>query len=303
MKGQRLTAAFVFIAGLILAQLMGPQVQAGDDFDALTPEQAAFATRFSEFIEHMDSYYFDRIDQLNGGSELQTLTDSTEYSDYDVKVARGPVVEKAGRTIQITKKPTRDFQRENLWSRYFLFDVHPETPLVGMLHAAIVMQIYPDGTGTIAGFLDTLRTANQQEDLDYLTQAMDQVYEKHGVDAAPYRKLSREGDNDEDDPAKENKDYRRKTTSVGGSFYGRERFALNEESFSFLLDAYETMVVAYLDVVERRKDTPYTEEDLAAQDAMRKNWAEDRLFSDPYTTGVTPYEIWSLMSLPPEVKF
>jgi hypothetical protein len=56
-------------------------------------------------------------------------------------------------------------------------------------------------------------------------------------------------------------------------------------------------------IVERRMNDPYTDQDLAAQDAMRKNWLEDRFFSDPFTTSVTPYEAWSLYSLPPEVKF
>ena len=126
---------------------------------------------------------------------------------------------------------------------------------------------------------------------------MDQVYEKYGVDPAPHRKLSLEGQNDEDDPMATDRKYRRKTTNVGGSFYGRDIYEVNEQNFGFMLEAYETMLVAYLDVVERRKDTPFTEEDLAAQDAMRKNWAEDRLFSDPFTTQVTPYEIWSLMSV------
>ena len=43
--------------------------------------------------------------------------------------------------------------------------------------------------------------------------------------------------------------------------------------------------------------------EFAYQDAMRLNWFEDRMYSDPFTTEVVPYEIWSLHSLPPEVKF
>ena len=56
-------------------------------------------------------------------------------------------------------------------------------------------------------------------------------------------------------------------------------------------------------IAEKRADDPFTDEDIAAQDAMRLNWFEDRLFSDPFTTEVVPYEIWSLHSLPPEIKF
>ncbi len=90
---------------------------------------------------------------------------------------------------------------------------------------------------------------------------------------------------------------------VGGSFYLAPLPSVNEESFSFITEAYETMLSSYLEVVERRKDDSYTDEDLAAQDAMRKNWLEDRFFADPFTSSVTPYEAWSLYSLPPDVKF
>jgi coproporphyrinogen III oxidase len=302
MRSQRLTIITVFTFSIVLTQFLAGSVQASDNLEALKSEQAAFANRFSTFLERMDTMYFERVAQLNGNSRVETKAMSNEYADYEVKVARGPVVEKGGRSLNITKKPTRSFQKPNLWSRYFLFDVHPKTPLVGMLHAAIVIQFYPDDTATIAGFLDILQTANREEDLAFLKQAMDEVYEKYGIDPTSHRKLSNEG-HDEDDPLSVDNSRRRKTAQVGGSFYGSPLFSVTEENFSFMLEAYETMVVAYLDVVERRKDTPYGEVELAAQDAMRKNWLEDRFFSDPYTTGVTPYEIWSLMSLPPTVKF
>ncbi len=114
--------------------------------------------------------------------------------------------------------------------------------------------------------------------------------------------MSLEG-HDEDDPLTMDSSKRRKTEQVGGSFYLSPLFSVNEENFNFLTEAYETMLNVYLDVVERRADEPYTEADLAAQDRMRKNWFEDRFFADPYTSTVTPYDAWSLYSLPPTVKF
>jgi coproporphyrinogen III oxidase len=286
MKSHRPATAIVFTVLIIVAQFVSPgtnESRASNSLEALSEEQLAFANRFSAFLDRVDALYFGRIEELNGGLELETRTMSSEYSDYDIKVARGAVIEKGGRTLNITKKPTRSFQRDNLWSRYYLLDVHPESPLVGMLHAAIVIQFFPDDTATIGGFLDVLETANREEDLAYMKQAMDQVYEKYGVDPAPSR--------------------RRKTTKVGGSFYLAPLMSVTEKNFSFMTEAYETMLEAYLTVVERRMNDPYTDQDLAAQDAMRKNWLEDRFFSDPFTTSVTPYEAWSLYSLPPEVKF
>ena len=305
MSSHRSATIIVFAVVLIIGlgvSLRMPQSQAADSLGALSEEQLVFANRFSTFLERMDELYFNRIGKLNSDLEFETKTMSTEYADYDIKVARGTVIQKGGRTLNITKKPTRSFQRENLWSRYYLLDVHPKSPLVGMLHAAIVIQFFPDDTATIAGFLDVLQTAHQEKDLAYIKQAMDQVYEKYGVDPTPHRRLSNEG-HDEDDPMSTDNRFRRKTTKVGGSFYGAPLMSVTEGNFGFMTEAYETMLEAYLTVVERRMNDSYTEQDLAAQDAMRKNWLQDRFFSDPFTTSVTPYEAWSLYSLPPTVKF
>lgn len=305
MKSHRLATTIICAVVMMWAQFVFPgmsQSQASDNLEALSEEQRAFADRFSAFLERIDALYFDRIEELNGGLAVQTKTMTTEYAAYDIKVARGPVIEKGGRTLNITRKPTRSFQRQNLWGRYYLLDVHPKTPLVGMLHAAITISFFPDDTASIAGFLDVLETAHRDEDLAYIKAAMDEVYEKYGVDPSPHRRLSREG-HDEDDPLATDSRFRRKTTMVGGSFYGAPLMSVTEETFSFMTEAYERVLDAYLTVVERRMDDPYTDQDLEAQDAMRKRWLEDRFFSDPFTSSVTPYEAWALYSLPPAVKF
>ena len=54
---------------------------------------------------------------------------------------------------------------------------------------------------------------------------------------------------------------------------------------------------------DKRKDDPVTAEDIAKQDYMRRNWWEDRWYSDPYTRNVVPMDVWALSTLPPEVKF
>ena len=290
------------LALAILMAVTPTETLARDDLDALSAEQAAFANRFLEFLQRVDAVAFGRIGIMNDVDETDDRSISSDHAEYDIKVARGPVVEKIGRTRTITRKPTRKFERPNLWSRYYLLDIHPKSPLVGMLHAAIVVQFFDDGTSIIAGFLDVLETASRDEDLAYMRLAMDKVFDKHGVDSSPHRQLSKEG-HDEDDPLSVDNAKRRKTTMVGGSFYGNPLRTVNEQNFAFMTEAYETMLDAYLTVVERRADDPYTDADLAAQDEMRRNWLEDRFFSDPYTTSVTPYDAWSLYSLPPTVKF
>ena len=210
-------------------------------------------------------------------------------------MARGPVMEKAGRIITIVKKPT--FQPESLWTRYYVMTVHPKTPLIGIMQASFIIQFYPDGNSTLAGVMDVMVTAMSQEDLDEIKQAVEVVYQAHGFDGEKHRQMACKGS------PEQNHTYRRRSACVGGGFFGRKMMGVTEDNLNFYMEAYQTFVEAYLDVLERRQDDPYTEDHMAAQDAMRKNWFEDRLFVDPNTTQFTPYETWSLYSLPPMVKF
>jgi hypothetical protein len=56
-------------------------------------------------------------------------------------------------------------------------------------------------------------------------------------------------------------------------------------------------------LVEKHKDSPYTEKDVKAQDTMRREWLQDQLFSDPYASKIVPFEAWSLANVPPVIKF
>ena len=55
-----------------------------------------------------------------------------------------------------------------------------------------------------------------EEDLQYIKEAMDAAYERHGVDPKPHRELSCKGDDEA--AAATNKTYRRKVACIGGSF-------------------------------------------------------------------------------------
>ena len=85
--------AVVLIIGLGVSPRM-PQSQAADSLGALSEEQLVFANRFSTFLERMNALYFNRIGKLNGDREFETKTMSTEYADYDIKVARGTVIQR-----------------------------------------------------------------------------------------------------------------------------------------------------------------------------------------------------------------
>jgi hypothetical protein len=58
-----------------------------------------------------------------------------------------------------------------------------------------------------------------------------------------------------------------------------------------------------MDIVEKRADDPYTDEDILAQDEMRKNWLTDQMLSDPYSSVQIPFEVHSFWNAAPTVRF
>jgi coproporphyrinogen III oxidase len=287
------TSQRLYIAALLSAMWWSG---AGAAEPTLNAEQRAFVDRALTFMGEMDALYFGRIAQLNDDATVEILDFPTEYAEHEVRVLRGPVVEKAGRMRVVHKKPKAEFQGERLFSRFFSVDVHPKSPRVGMLHAAFTMNYKPDGSSAIGGWIDVLPGAMSAEDLALLKQTMDRVFEKYAVDPEPHRRMSCEGSPGEGQ-------RRREPACVGGSFYGRDMMPVTEHNFTFMTEAYREFLTVYLDLIEKNRAAPYTAEDLARQDYMRRNWLEDRFFSDPYTGNVVPYEVWALSTLPPVVKF
>lgn len=272
-----------------------------DGIEGLNETQQAFAGRFLQFQDDMDEKFFGRAGEINGGnlSDVKETT-TNEFADFYVRVARGDVVEKIGRMISRVYEPKSDIQRLTTFGRYYGLDVHAKSPLMGHTHSAIVLQYFPDGTGILGGTLNLLKGAAQEEDREYVKNALDVVFEKHGRDPTPYRnRVCNSAQEDSVQPQ-----YHRKLACVGASFFGFPMMEVNEQNFLFMTEAYAAFVSSYLDTVEGRKDARYTAEDVAKQEAMRLNWAEDQFLGDPYSSGgIAPYAVWGNAFLPPVVKF
>ena len=286
--------ALMAAAGLSAGAVAGDALA----IESLPPAQQPLAQRTKDFVERMERLYFERVQGLNSGrSTFDERNVQTDSIAFDVRVARGDVVEKAGRMLSVSLAPNQRFPQERAFNRFLSFDVHPKSPLVGTMHAALSVNFNRDGSTSIGGWVDVMPGAMRADDLATLRAAMDRVYERHQQDPARYRKASCKGD-----PRHANK-YRRRPACVGGSFYGEPALPITEANFGFVVDAYETFVTTYFDLIDERRDDPFTSADLASQEAMRLNWFEDRLYADPDTTTVTPYEVWSLSTLPPSVRF
>ena len=66
----------------------------------LSPEAKVFVSRTLAFIDKMNGIYFDAATRLNGdANRLEQSELDTDNGHWDTQGARGPVMEKAGRTI------------------------------------------------------------------------------------------------------------------------------------------------------------------------------------------------------------
>ncbi|RMF94495.1 MAG: coproporphyrinogen III oxidase [Candidatus Schekmanbacteria bacterium] len=272
----------------------------GEKAKTLTPEEKKLTERMLKFMEDMDKRYFERAFKLNGNRNTESKEIISDYSDYDIKVTRGPVIEKMGRMLAVGKKaaPNNRLPGNLVWGRFYSIDAHPKTPLVGMLHATIVVQVFDSGISFAGGWIGIMPGTRIEEDLNELKETVDAVFKKFGKSPDYNRQLICKGD-----PKEIDRKWRRKPACVGVSFYGRPLFFETEKNFDLVSEVFVNFVDKYMDLVEKRKDDPYTEKDIQAQDEMRKRWLLDQLFSDPYAKKIVPFEAWSLANVPPVIKF
>jgi coproporphyrinogen III oxidase len=266
----------------------------------VTPEQRDEMRAFLlDFIGKMDDKYFGRVEKMNGGAEFEDRTAETEWSKYELRVTRGDVMEKAGRMLAPGKKlsPGRG-EGVLTWGRFYSLDMHPKSPLVGMLHATIVMQDFEDGSVAVGGWLGVMPGTRVEEDLALLKEVTDNYFEERGQDVSLYRRLVCKGTHET------RAEFRRKPACSGVSFYGPPVYRGDaEKSLEFIAGLFDEFVDTYMDIVEKRADDPYTEADVIAHDDMRRQWLIDQLFSDPFASALVPFDVWSFANMPPVVKF
>ena len=276
--------------------------------DALTPDNRIIAEDLITFMQTSDDKYFAWVNKINEQNlpehDGQTISDknfdwTTEYSDYNIRVVRGPVVEKTGRMLSEGKmtSPGRG-DKKLVWGRFYSIDIHPKTPLVGMLHATLVLQFFEDNSIATGGWLDMMPGTRIPEDLEYLKQTTDDYFAENNADTALYRRLVCKGTEDTIEY------WRRRPSCSGVSFYGPPVFRdSGERSYMFIKGMFTEFVDAYMQLVEKRMDDSFSEEDVLAQETMRHRWLIDQLFSDPFASKIVPFEVWSAANVPPTIKF
>jgi len=259
----------------------------------LNREQSALAEQMLSLMEDRQQFFLDTIERFNGSQETETRVFDEETALHEVSVARGEVIEKAGWYTNRMKKADPPYVPEMIWGQYFEMDFHPRTPLLGQLHATVYFAYMTDGTSAIAGYMDYTPGTWIDEDIAYMKATVDDVMKENGHDVEHFRQMLY-------------KDYHKdklRAACIGAAFYARPMLEIDATNLAFVADAHTRFVNAYLNVLERCKDAPFTERDIENQAGMRRRWLEDHLFSDPFTMHVVPYKVWSFADAPPTVSF
>lgn len=288
-----LAAVLLVVLGVAPAVLSAAP---GDNLDQLTPEQAVAARKMLVFMEQTEQEFFDAVRDFNGRGAIEAVNVDPDSAHYEIRIARGRVIEKAAVMTAITLVEKPPFVKGARWNRFFEVAVHPRTPKVGMLHATLVVQVGGDGTSTIAGTIDMMRAAQDPDDLAWFRARRDEVFGRHGVDPSKYV-VGGCGK-----PNEGAWKWHRPSTCSGASIFGAN-LDVNEKNFDFVSDVFRSGMERYFELLKQRRRDRYNEDDIHAQDFMRRRWLEDQLFWDVLSRNFVPYEAWSAANAPPEVKF
>jgi coproporphyrinogen III oxidase len=173
---------------------------------------------------------------------------------------------------------------------------HPRSPLVPTVHANFRF-IHQGGKAWFGGGADLTPYYLEEEDARHFHRTLKAACDRH--DPAYYPRFKKVCD-----------DYfvvkhRGERRGVGGLFFEDMGGDLEKE-LAFVQDCGKAFLPAYLPIVERRKDLPYTDAQRAWQEIRRGRYVEFNLVYDRGTTfgletGGRTESI--LMSLPPRVRW
>jgi coproporphyrinogen III oxidase len=175
--------------------------------------------------------------------------------------------------------------------------LHPRSPLVPTIHANFRF-LTKDERWWFGGGGDLTPYYPVMEDVVHFHRTWRDVCERH-PSVADYAKMKRDCDDYFYLP------HRREARGVGGIFFDYLGGDF-EAVFSFVGDAGDAFLPAYIPIVERRRGLAYTERQRTFQEYRRGRYVEFNLLYDRGTvfglkTGGRTESI--LMSLPPVVRF
>ena len=238
--------------------------------------------------------------QYNGKAAIKKQTWDSPLGPLDVAISRGDVFEKASLVYSDLEIGTPPMLAEKTGHKdptlkarvleIHLFPVNPHIPKV-----YIELRVHFTKNIILAGGTDIYPYFPNQEDHDLFADRMQQLCKHHGLDYEALRKVRADF-------------FKSKYRKVNvGSHAGIYFFQLEEDKLPFFKDMAETFFKAYSEVVEKRKNTNYSQDDIEHKMKVHGEWVQWTLLEDDGTKfglekGI-PLDALLGSILPPLAKF
>ena len=246
------------------------------------------------FLIDLKQRYFEAFAPYIGQNAFvkQNWEFFTKFGEVEVNVSRGDIFEKAC-VSNISAKvtiPGRDYESSIQWLGVQTF---PSNPMVPML-MGVFEHVAEMGTEHHPGFFDFYPVVPIEEDRHYFQEKIGAVCKMFG---RTYPDL----------PQSYLTMFQLKEVGVGVGYEAGLAIMPDEESSEYFEAAANATLEAYFEIVDKRKDSPYTDEHIRQMDRFRAEWVrfifqDNRFYQGGVQLGVPP-ESFMIHMLPPTVKF
>lgn len=249
-------------------------------------------TRILEFVKEMKEKATQGLQEVSGGGKCVKKTHLFKVGQAEIATVKGGAIEKASIT-QLTLKGFKFSKDEEMDAMVYQMEVFPENPYCPMGHFNTEWTM----SGQVYYYmnLDLFPAVRVEEDLNTMRRLMDGIADKFGID----RHKMREGLDKH-----YNMDH---WASPLATKVGCKLLKLGEGDLDLFVTAYHTFFDTYLDILRKRKATPYSEEERKLKLKRNGKWLEYLTLKDgaikmAQNNGVQP-EVLISQGFPPSAIF
>jgi coproporphyrinogen III oxidase len=245
------------------------------------------------FVEEMKEKATQGLLEVSGTGKLVEKTYTFKGGHADIVMIRDGAIEKAAISHLVLKGITPPGANEEIDAMVYQMEVFPENPYCPMGH--FNTEWLMKGPGPYYMNLDLFPAVRIEEDLRSVEEVMNKVADRFGRE----RDKMREGLDIH---------YTMEHFAVPlAAKVGCKLLELKEEDVDLFISAYQAFFDAYLDILRKRKGSPYSETDRQLKLERNGKWLEyitlkDRAVKMAQAVGVPP-EVLIALSYPPSAVF
>ena len=249
--------------------------------------------KIEDFVKEMKEKATEGLKEVSRVGTCFEKTHTFKIGQAEIITVRGGAIEKAAITQLMLKGVTIPGTDEKIDATVYQMEVFPENPYCPMGHFNTEWTM--GGSGPYYMNLDLFPAVRVEEDLATVRRLIDGVADKFGRD----RDKMREGLD-----IQYNMEH---WDSPLATKVGCKLMKLNESELDFFITAYHTFFDAYLDIIRKRKDKRFSEEERELKLKRNGKWLEyitlkDRAVKMAQVAGV-PHEVLIGLSFPPSAVF